>query len=241
MFGCSQAVNETVEIVVKNEVGEQIDGPANVRTSVNGDLLFELNDGVVVHAGIEKNKWLKIGVFVKVNNREKEDFFIDAESLLYNTRGDIIGKTYQNIPIYMINEQEMVAYIEGTSHMNNVKPESLIENQLISYLQRGKRSLQDFGDFIKNHQLEEENSFLDYKGYFVYENMTIDPSPGFRVLLLFKNEELKGVFHSRTLDLNDCSTYHLMDDYKVSFFNDYPTEKHEEFVLFMKEWLQGVD
>jgi hypothetical protein len=47
-------------------VGERIDGPANIRDSINGNLIFELFENVQVEVTDFKNKWCQVGVLTPI-------------------------------------------------------------------------------------------------------------------------------------------------------------------------------
>ena len=53
-------IHKEIQAQSKLEVGERINGPANIRDTVNGNVLFSLNDGVLIETSPAINKWLKI-------------------------------------------------------------------------------------------------------------------------------------------------------------------------------------
>ena len=75
------------------DVGERINGPANIRDTVNGKLLFSLNDGVIIETSPAINKWVKIGVYVKLTIKQMEDFKLEKNISLINEN----GKTFFDI------------------------------------------------------------------------------------------------------------------------------------------------
>jgi len=224
-------------------VGERIDGPANIRDSINGNLVFELFNDVQVEATDFKNKWCQVGLFVKLSDTEFEYGKIEEGTQLLNSKGEIIGKTLANIDCWtnLSDENGNYGYIGGHTHQRNIQNESLIENDLLKFLKNNGRNQNDFESFIKKHGLEKDNRFLNFKGFYIYENWITDPSPGFRICLLFHDQKLQGVLHTRRLIIPNTISHNIARGYKVEFFDDYAKPKQVAYVNYMTEWLNGVD
>lgn len=224
-------------------VGERIDGPANIRDSINGNLLFELFENVEIQAADFKNNWCEIGLFVKLNDKEHKNGTIEKNKDLTNSDGQIIGKTLKETTTWIdiSNKDGYYGFIAGFTHENNIKKESLIENILIDYLKTNNRNKNDFVSFLDKYGFEERDDILNYQCFYIYENWITDPSPGFRVCLLFQDNILQGVFHSRNIEIPNTTLYKLENNFKVIFFDDYPKIKQVEFVNYMNEWLNSVD
>jgi len=224
-------------------VGEKIDGPANIRDSINGNLLFELFDNVEIQSADFKNDWCEIGLFVKLNEKEYKNGKVEKGKDLINYDGQIIGKTLKEVTTWtdISNKDGYYGFIAGFTHKNNIKKESLIENILIDYLKTNSRNKNDFVSFIDKYEFEKREDILNYQCFYVYENWITDPSPGFRVCLLFQDNILQGIFHSRNIQIPNTTHYKLNNDFNVLFFDDYPKTKQVEFVNYMNEWLNSVD
>ncbi|MEL6853375.1 MAG: hypothetical protein AAFP92_32995, partial [Bacteroidota bacterium] len=80
-----------------------------------------------------------------------------------------------------------------------------------------------------------------FSTFFNYENSIEDPSPGFRIVLLFQAEQLVGFVHARPIDTEETRTLDLSRGYQVSFFEEFPKEEGQAFVDYMNGWLEGVD
>ena len=234
--------NETT--AVDKFIGERIDGPANIRDSINGNLIFELLDDVEVEATDFENKWCEIGLFVKLSKEQYEnEGHIEKGADLINSDGKIIGKTLSKVITWtdVDGKEGYFGYIAGKTHQNNIKRESLIEVDLTNYMKSHSRERSEFNDFIHRHNLQEENRFLDFNGYYIYENWITDPSPGERICLLFKNDKLQGVLHTRDLVFPNSKKIKLVNGFNVTFFKDYPESEQKKYIDYMKEWLSGVD
>lgn len=222
--------------------GERIDGPANVRETPNGELVFELMDNAVIETTSPVDNWVRIGIFTSFTETQKQAGMLKAGDDLVNAEGTRIGKILKDQPLIIYNPDDDIGYVEGMTHVDNIRPETLVENDVKATLSEKGRTLSDFKHLIEKYDMEKRNDFLDFEGYGFYENMVVDPSPGYRVLLLFKENHLKGFYHTRAFNLPNTDSY-SMNRYEdsVTFFNDYPATEQMEFVDFMRDWLQGVD
>lgn len=225
-------------------IGERIDGPANIRTSPNGEVLFELNDDVLVETTELKDDWYEILIYSTI------DFDEVDQSEIKKNRDIIVGgkkvgkilKTHEVGTGYSRDYAFAVLY--GYTHKDNVKSETIIENIFASKLVNKGRGLAEWKAFIKDFKLAKDGiEYKNLKTYYNYENSIDDPSPGFRLVLLFDNDELIGWLHSRDIDqrIENTKTSSLILNYKVTFFNDYPEKEQKGFVKYMNEWIQSVD
>jgi hypothetical protein len=99
-----------------------------------------------------------------------------------------------------------------------------------------------WNDFIYMFDLEpSRNYYGGLDAYYCYESGVEDPSPGYRIMLLFDNKKLAGILHSRELDLLNMTTTKLDWSYSVSFYNDYPHKKQKAFVDYMNLFIRSVD
>lgn len=124
----------------------------------------------------------------------------------------------------------------------NLKPETVIETTFIKNLKKSGRDLSAWKWFIEAFKLENDAvGYESFQSYYNYENSIEDPSPGFRIVLLFENQNLVGLIHSRKLQIESTKAHKLDWSYSITFFDDYPEKGQLKFVEFMKEWIQGVD
>lgn len=224
-------------------VGELIDGPANIRDTIKGELLFELNDGVLVEATKFQNDWCMVGTNIQVSKKEFENDKFELGSPILDMDGEVIGTIKGPITNWRLDEDEenYYGYIAGYTHRGNIRKETLVEYDLEKFIKEKGRSQDIFELFITAHQFGVDDRFMNFEGFYIYENWITDPSPGFRICLLFKEGKLQGILHSRSLSIPNTTKHNLSRDNYVSFFNDYPKSKQQEFVEYMNEWLSGVD
>jgi hypothetical protein len=225
-------------------IGERIDGLANIRNKPNGEIIFELKDDVLVEATPLNGDWYEILILGAIDFDEVGMNAMKANRAII-VDGNSVGKMLKSASFSTGHGRDS-AYVMlyGFTHKNNIRPETIIENSLIDHLENHGRAYDDWIGFIQEFNLEEEG--IDYKElqtFYNYENSIEDPSPGFRMVLLFGNKELIGWLHSRKITANipNLTTRQLIYNYAVTFYADYPESKQLDFVSYMNEWVQSVD
>ena len=248
LWSCSSESKNTTTVASDNHeteliIGERIDGPANIRSSPNGDLLFELYDNALVEVAAKpENDWYQVLVYSDIDYTEfgmdsiKKNSPIMADS-------DTIGMVHKSHEVSSGRGGDFAfAMLFGYTHKNNIKPETIIETIFQKNLVENGRKFSEWEGFIESFQLDDDA--IDYDGfvsYYNYENTIDDPSPGFRIVLLFEKQNLVGIIHSREIEIDNSNTHKLNWSYYVTFFNDYPEKKQMLFIDYMNEWIQGVD
>jgi hypothetical protein len=223
-------------------IGERVDGPAIVRDKPNGEALFELYDNTLVESAPLKDDWFQVLVYTDI---DYEEFGIDSlvEGRYLISDGDTIGRILKTHGVSTgRGKDQAYAMVYGYTHKDNIKPGTIIENILSKKLAANERELGLWKGFIKSFKLEDDAiEYKDYKSYFNYENTVDDPSPGFRIVLLFQAKRLIGLIHSRELAIDNITTRTTNPRYNISFFKDIPVKDQQDFVAYMNEWVKGVD
>lgn len=205
-----------VQSQTRLEVGERINGPANIRDTVNGKILFSLNDGVIIETSPAINKWVKIGVYVKLTGKQIEDFQLEKNISLINEYGKTIGKTINPVEISMTEEE--IGYIEAYTHQDNINMAFNPEAQLMKILAMGNYQKKALEPFMKKFGFTEyqEDNQLKFTQYFIYESTVVDFSPLDRITLLFDKQNLVGYFHTRNMVVKGLKTHDLVRGHKLS-------------------------
>jgi len=115
-------------------LGENIDGPANVRDKPQGDVIISLDDGVTVDCIDIQNKWYKLSFVVRM---EKKSFLkklrIKKDTILHNNKGKNIGKTIQDIKVphgYFETREYCYIPITAYTYIDNIKREPAIKDEV---------------------------------------------------------------------------------------------------------------
>jgi len=224
----SDKKTEKKKIISETEfiIGERIDGPANVRNSINGKILFTLNDNVLVETTPTKGKWLQIGLFVKLTNKENKDFRILPNTDLISGDGRIIGKTVDTVDVWMGNEES--GLIGAYTHIDNIKKQTIPEIILAKKIEENNISKKGLSKFIKDFEFQdyEQDEQPNLKQLFIYESIVEDPSPRDRITLLFDNsEKMIGIVHSRPIITTKYKTYDLVRGHSLTITTDLTEEE----------------
>jgi hypothetical protein len=141
--------------------------------------------GVIIETSPAINKWVKIGVYVKLTGKQIEAFQLEKNISLINEIGKNIGKTINPVEISMIEEE--IGYIEAYTHQDNINMAFNPELELMKVLAQGIFQKKAFEYYMKNFGFAayQEDHILKYKQYFIYESTAVDLSPLDRITLLF--------------------------------------------------------
>ena len=198
------------------DVGERINGPANIRDTINGNILFTLDDGVLIETSPIVNKWVKIGVYIKLTSEQMQAFKLEKNVSLFDEKGKIIGKTIRPIDISMMEEN--IGYVEAFTHQDNLNMAYNPELELMKLLKTGnyqKKGMEPYMEKFGFTAYKEDNT-LKYKQYFIYESTVVDFSPMDRITLLFNQQQLIGFFHTRSINVKGFKTHALVRGHKLS-------------------------
>jgi len=198
------------------DVGERINGPANIRDTINGNILFSLDDGVLIETSPIVNKWVKIGVYIKLAPEQIQAFKLEKNVSLFDEKGKIIGKTIRPIDISMMEEN--IGYVEAFTHQDNLNMAYNPELALMKLLNSGnyqKKGMEPYMEKFGFTAYKEDNT-LKYKQYFIYESTVVDFSPMDRITLLFNQQQLIGFFHTRSINVKGFKTHALVRGHKLS-------------------------
>lgn len=208
----TQTVTKQVKPPVRTEpsdsfiISERIDGPANIRDTVNGKVIFRLADNIPVSATEQNGNWLQVGINVDITKEQMDKLLIRPGSKIY-INGKEAGQALEDLRISAFTRRDgPEGVLTGYTAINNIKPGTIIENAFSAIINTsdGELKRSDFTRFIADFELEDYDGLLPgLSGYMVHENWVDDPSPMLRIWLIFKGEKLLGVFHSRPMQLRN--------------------------------------
>jgi hypothetical protein len=205
---------------------ESIDGPANIRDNANGKVIYSLNDGVIIGCqGLPINNWYRIGatVFIKESSFTK-DKKIKPGEILFDKQGNEIGKALAIISPFewedIIFDKKLNLYsckIGGYTHVNNIKPQSLLEKVLEGSLNissdkrittdnfRKLLPIQNYGydysDIYTIYGLTKQYKDNGFSHSYIYEYSTGAYPMGVRVVFIFNKDELVALIYNKR-DMN---------------------------------------
>lgn len=223
-------------------VGERISGPANIWNTIDGDVIFSLNDYVRVNCAPASNGWYPVSIDIDITQQEYQRPILKKGRKI-KMEGILVGEILQDIKIFpATNGKRMWATINGFTRINNIRTGTIIENALPLYLkQHNGNSINDIKPFIKNFKLEEDKQFTPFVQYFNYESGIEDISPLYRLVLVFHQNKLIGVVHARPLELAGTGKRKLKRDFAVNFFNGTDKKIQEDYIRKFNAFITAVD
>lgn len=225
-------------------VSERINGPANMRDSANGKLLFTLNDNVEVSATEAKSNWLQVGLYADLTKEQMDSLLIQKGSAIF-VDGKEIGKALEDIHLDGAirstdgDKGELIGYTSVT----NIRPNTIVENAFTTIVNTSSSPLtqKSFSKFLKNFEFQEFDELLpQFKGFEIDENWIDDPSPLLRLWLIFEGEKFYGVFHSRPLHLSGASTVKTKRGFYFSTFS-HDQKINKELIDAFNSYIVQVD
>ena len=222
---------------------ESIDGPANIRDEANGKVIYSLNDGAIVGCeGISVNNWYRIGVTVFVKEISfTKDRKINSGEILFDKQGKEIGKSLAIISPFewedIVFDKKLNLYsceIGGYTHVNNIKPQSLLEKVLDDDLNANidkKITIDNFKDLLPIqdngydysniytiYELTEQHKDNDFSHSYIYEYTNGAYSMGVRIVFIFYKDELIALIYSeRDLNYKFIKQKALTKSYRIGY------------------------
>jgi hypothetical protein len=208
-----QLMNEEQAINEEPILGERVEGPVSVRDTIDGKVIFTLNDNVLIETVHEENGWNVIGILPTNPESDFEDGVLKKGVKILVDK-QVVGKTKKEVELMM----GLVGYIQK----ENIKPNTIIENAIMSHFEENKdsREFVNFKKIISNFKLQKDDQFDGMTIYYNYENWIVDPSPMMRIGLVFKNERLIAVLHSRPLVIEGTKDNKLDHAFDCITFKD---------------------
>lgn len=252
LLGCGQQDSTEVPVVTEGAVtkaplpdsihGERIRGRAEVREKPGGDLLFTLADSTLVTCAEDKDGWCAVGITMEIPTGEYgADTLRKGRKIVVDGRevGEVLNDMYVTTSS---TGRESWAQLVGYTQKENIYPFSVIENALQGYVDTvSGRTVQAFLPFINSFKMEKDEELKPYVSYFTYENWIDDPSPMPRVQLVFLEDTLVGVVHSRLFTLRNTTDHQLQRGFWVLFFSDVRKVTKEGFIRRFNDFITSVD
>ena len=222
-------------------VGERINGPANVRDTVNGRKLFTLYDKALVdHLTLEYD-WYRVGIYADIDTSEFGMDSIRAGRKIV-VDGEVIGEIVKTMSVSTsYGGKKAWVFLYGYTHNENIDPASIIEPALEKHIQqsKGDRTLTTWQSFIDRFALQDNSDFLGYRLFSNYENSFDDPSPNFRIGLIFQKNILVAILHARPIRVSGTQENLLNGAFDCVTYADFV--QREKFLTDLREWMNSVD
>jgi hypothetical protein len=230
-------------------LGERINGPANVRDTINGKVLFSLDDNVLVECTEDKNNWNIIGLDIRVNSMQIKNFKLAKGDTLFGINGKKIGIATNETRLWRADKNNGIetAFVIGYTFSGNIKPESVIENAITKIVvDKGNEVfINDLKRLIDSFQLRKctPTSQPNENGewYYYSDNLIEDISPRDRITLIMENKKLIGVVHSHKLNLKNTKSHELIRGHKFTPISDLTQKQIDMIVKERINWYNSID
>lgn len=233
-------------------LGERIDGPANLRDTINGKVILSIEDNQLVQCSEIANNWYRIGIVVPISKEQYDSYVIKkGEKIIKN--GELICTAIDDIEMWMTNENngqdttvKYVGVIGGYTYKDNIKPESIPEKELeVMLSSRIELTKDNFKWYFKNFEFIEHG--LPIEGYenteqfMIYGAWIDDPSPIDRIRLIFDSNQLIAIAHERELKMTGKKSYDLVRNIELLVIKDFSKQELTDFIEKNQKSYWGVD
>ncbi len=198
-----KAFTGSIALINPDIISERINGPANLRDSINGKIILSLEDNIAVSSYPISKHWYKIGFEADISPTQYNTRIIPKGAALY-IHGKKIATVLQ--PLNLKKEElhqengKIRLFIIGYTAIDNIKSTTQPENALNALLvQASAKSFSSFADFIKGYQLV-KTKIGDFECYQLDYGIAGGPSSPVRLLLVFSQNSLMGIVHAAAID-----------------------------------------
>lgn len=228
-----------------NSLAGIVDGPANIRTSPNGEIICTVQDLREVYVYELEDDWYKIQITGRV---KKADLVNDT--LLANTRifendlTTITGTTITSIVLeenyYPTSDTYYLVSFFGYTHKDNIKSNSIIERELERIIKTSDYNEMD--SFLRTFNLHKDQ-LSDYVLWYAEDNSSIYGNPDPRLILYFnmQNELIAIANHTRKLELNSTKESEINGFFRLQYLVEMPLEECEKFETQANEYFVGLN
>lgn len=225
---------------------ENIDGPANVRDTIKGTVIFSIEDNEYVYAYEIKNDWYKIMVTAFVKKSDLLDnSTINSDVYLYNFDKEVKGQTKSTIDIFghwqhTANDDWIEVMIYGYTYKGNIRPESILERAVEKAIVNG--SWNDLASIIESFGFT-EYKIDNYYVYTVYDASDPWMSADFRMMMYFDSKrKLIGIANKgRELNIKPELESKIDRNYRMQYLNPLPENERKVFEEKMTSYFAGRD
>ncbi|SFW24972.1 hypothetical protein [Chitinophaga sancti] len=239
-----QSASSTFSPLPDKIISERTNGSVTLLDTIDGKPLVSLNDNVLLDATMPKNGWSETSIEVAVSAAQEKNMIIKKGQTL-TLAGKVVGKALDDLHLATTGEnmqKELTGYFFGYIRKKDIKPGSVIETALAEFLHtHSGRLLPDMQPFIKQFQLENTVVNAPFLEYYNYDNTVDDPSPLYRIVLVFYKNTLIGAVAARPLALGNAKAQSLERGFTGYFFPDTDQKVIDEYVKLFNTFITNVD
>ena len=220
-ISCEDQPNEgetlSSESSIDNLAGERISESSNLRDTINGNLLFTVDNNSKIETALLSEKWAMVVMKVALNKEERESRVILPGSEIKSLDGIRIGRSEDSVKVFSADSVSGMIY--GWTLRKNISANSIPELALSEFIHSGGSDLDDFELFIRKHGFKRSDQFddLNLKYYTISQSILENNPAQTRLGLIFNNEnEMIAVVHSRKFNLPSKEAYSMGDGKEIT-------------------------
>lgn len=228
---------------------EVIRGPAELRSAETGKAAVSLNDGVKVECVDSTAPWKETGFAAYVEPSYLTEGQLKKSAVLYDRAGKAFGQVTGAFPLGFspgkpdpaTGRVEVEIVLLGNYH--DIRQDSIVEIALARELKAAMSvpARDGLAGHLKKFGYKKWSGYEGVESFGVYENWMEDPSPGFRMLLIFHGGKLAAVMHSREISYKFVSSKKFSRGYKLSYARKLPEAAAQKLEKFYADILNRAD
>lgn len=222
-----------------------INGPANIRTSPSGEIIFTVQDLRKVYAYELVDDWYKVQITGHVKNTDLiNDTLLASANIFENDRTTITGTAITSIALSEnydpTSDTSYLVSVIGYTHKDNIKLNSILERELERIVKMSDYT--EIESLLKTFNLHEDQ-LSDYVLWYAEDNSSIYGNPDARLILYFNmNNELIAVAnHTRKLELNSKKESELNELFRLQYLIEMTNEEREKFENQANAYFDGLN
>jgi hypothetical protein len=224
-----------INVINSSIISERINGPANLRDTINGRIILSLEDNIAVSSYPAPTFWYQIALEADITTTQFKNRTLTKGTSLF-LKSQKIATVLQDIYLQSENlkndKGKYSIFLFGYTTKNNIKPETQPEYALSTILkQASEYPVTRFMNFI-NGYLIGKSKICDFECYQLDYGIVAGPSSPIRLILVFYNKKLIGVVHAAIVDYgwSQSITAFKIGDYVLIF----STVEHSPTMLINK-------
>jgi hypothetical protein len=220
-------------------------GFSKILLKPNGEVSFSLTSGVKIICGIPKGQWEEMAVYLSSTREyfhgkkklKKGDVLTDSEG---NKICIILSDSVEYMPMHNTENGEYLVRLSGYVRLQNIQASSIPENVLKDLLISKKNILtfDELKTFIQKFHFYKVEDFLDakkYNCYFYYADYFSENN----IHLVFENQNLIAVLHTRELKLPGTQNFQIADQDLLWLKSNSEKERSNFVKNYQKDYLSG--
>lgn len=210
--------------------------------------MFFLYDNTEITSTDFIDGWCQGGIEVLVNvtlMKDSGDWILPKGMKLKNWSGKIVGEILNDYVFYLgyegRSESEQTVLITGYIQQSSIRTNSIIENLLIETLgQKDTVKISDLKKHIDEFRYEYDGQFQGLKTYLYYENIIDTYAPVDRIRLIFQNNILICIIHTRKLEISNTINV-FQPKYHFLFYKLIDEVTKEKFIADYNKFFKTIE